>query len=380
MQVRITLQNQTRKQLDQVRRQAERKGDLRQFKRVTAILFVSAGFLYSQIAEKLGVCEDSIRRWRKKLLLRGPEGLCSRKSPGPKSNLTQTQRKELAELIDQGPQACGFAGACWRSPMIQELIYQRFGVFYAEKYISQLLKNMGFSYKKAQTVPDKQDPKKRREWFKKKWPEIYALARRKNAYVLFGDEATFYQSTSSSYTWARKEVIPTFKSKPGRKSYKVLGVIEFFSGRLVSKCHQGSLNSEVYAAFLREVMAQIPGHLILIQDGARYHTSHAMRNFFKRHSNRLTVYQLPPYSPDFNPIERLWKKMRERYTHLKYFPSLESLKNTVIQAFCGFENMPEEILSLFTSYRKRSEALFQAITVTLNINIDFRIGTEKVAA
>ena len=62
------------------------------------------------------------------------------------------QQAALATLIDEGPVKAGFSGACWRSPMIQQLIYDRFGVFYNVFYIAQLLKNLGFSFQKAAFV------------------------------------------------------------------------------------------------------------------------------------------------------------------------------------------------------------------------------------
>ena len=45
-----------------------------------------------------------------------------------------------------------------------------------------------------------------------------------------------------------------------------------------------------------------------------------MQAFFETHKGRLTIEQLPAYSPDFNPIEQLWKKVKKEATHLKYFP------------------------------------------------------------
>ena len=59
-------------------------------------------------------------------------------------------------------------------------------------------------------------------------------------------------------------------------------------------------------------------HLFLIHDGARYHTSQATRQFLEAHSQRITVYPLPSYSPDYNPIEYLWKKTKQRATHNQY--------------------------------------------------------------
>ena len=80
-----------------------------------------------------------------------------------------------------------------------------------------------------------------------------------------------------------------------------------------------------------------------------------MNLFFEKHSERLTVYNLPAYSPDYNPIEKLWKKIKEKETHLHYFPTFESLKLKVQEAVCHFENMQKEILNLFGFYRHLSD-------------------------
>jgi hypothetical protein len=69
--------------------------------------------------------------------------------------------------------------------------------------------------------------------------------------------------------------------------------------------------------------------LVVIQDGARYHTSKAMQQFFDTHADRLTIEQLPAYSPDFNPIEYLWKKIEKEATHLKHFSEFSKLQEKV---------------------------------------------------
>jgi len=85
---------------------------------------------------------------------------------------------------------------------------------------------------------------------------------------------------------------------------------------------------------------------MLIQYGARYHTSAETKRFFAQHAERLTVYQLPSYSPDYNPVEKLWKKLKQQETHLHYFPTFGALSAKVEQALLKFENAPQEILAL----------------------------------
>jgi transposase len=77
-----------------------------------------------------------------------------------------------------------------------------------------------------------------------------------------------------------------------------------------------------------------------------------MNKFFEDNSARLTVYRLPSYSPDYNPIEKLWKKVKEKGTHLHYFPTFEDLKNKVEETLLLFKNAPKEVLSLFVSLKE----------------------------
>mgnify|MGYP002064831989 FL=1 len=260
-------------------------------------------------------------------------------------------------MISQGPQKSGFPGACWRSPMIQWLIYEKFGVEYSVFYIPQLLKSMGFSYQKAKFVADHKDPEKRQLWLEQKWPEILKLAEKKNAYILFGDEASFPQWGSLSYTWAKRGQQPVVKTSGKRRGYKVFGLIDYFTGRFFCKGHdKGRLNTASYQSFLAEVLSKTRKHIILIQDGAPYHTSKAMRQFFAKKANRITVFELPSYSPDYNPIEKLWKKIKEKEIHLHYFPTFDSLKNKVEEALLHFNDLKNEVLSLFGFYKNLAEA------------------------
>ena len=256
------------------------------------------------------------------------------------------QKAALATVIEEGPVKAGFRGACWRSPMIQQLIYDRFGVFYNVFYIAQLLKNLGFSFQKAAFVSDHLDEAKRQAWRTTTWPHILRRAKERKALLLFGDEASFPQWGTLTYTWARRGQQPKVKTCGKRKGYKVFGLIEYFTGYFFYQGQDGRLNSVAYIAFLTRVLAQTTQPIILIQDGAKYHTSAETQAFCAQQSARLQVVQLPAYSPDYNPIEKLWKKIKQQETHLHYFPTFEALTEKVEQALLTFANIPEEILTL----------------------------------
>ena len=350
MRIRIRLGNGIRQEIDEHLQQAYAKGQVRLVRRIHAILSVIEGKPVKEVAAQLGLGTQTVRDYVNALLLKGTASLVYRKPPGRPAKLTKHQRKELTELIKAGPEAAGYESGCWSALLIQHLILVRFGVEYHPHYVCALLDHLGFSFQKARFASDHLNEAARAEWEAETWPTIVHLAEEKDAMILFGDEAGFAQWGSLSYTWAPKGEQPVVKTCGKRKSYKVFGLIEFFSGRLFWQSQPGRFNTGSYQEFLAKVLAETTGHIILIQDGARYHTSRPMTEFFAVHAARLTKFQLPAYSPDFNPIEFLWKKVKKQATHLKYFPTFEALSESVDTALGQFADLPHEILALMGRY------------------------------
>ena len=230
--------------------------------------------------------------------------------------------------------------------MMQQLIYERFGVYYNVFYIAQLLKNFGFSYQKAAFVSDHLAEAKRKAWRTTTWPQRLRLAKARKALRLLGDEASFPPWGTLTYTWARRGQQPKGRPCGKRQGDKVFGVLASFTGRLCYQGQEGRLNSAAYIAFLRRVFAQTTQPLILMQDGAQYQTSAETKACFTQQAARLQVFQLPTYAPDYNPMEKLWKKIKQHDTHLHYFPTFEALTHKVEQALLQFTNTPEEIFAL----------------------------------
>jgi transposase len=235
-----------RQQLYRRLHQAYASGSLRLVKRIHALLALAEGTAVHDVAQMLALGEQTVRDYRHHFLWQGIASLVYQRPPGRPSKLTKTQRKELAGWLESGPQAAGYASGCWSAVMIQDLIARRFGVLYHPHYICTLLDNLGFSYQKARFVSDHLDEVKRLEWRHTKWPRVLRQARQRQALLLFGDEASFAQWGSLSYTWARKGQQPEVPTSGKRHAYKVFGLIDYFSGRFFYKGHTGRFNSESY--------------------------------------------------------------------------------------------------------------------------------------
>lgn len=352
MNIRIRLSSTMRESMLKMLHQALGR-DRRQAKRILAVLGIIDGYSPEETAERLDLSERSVYNYVIAFLHKRLESLKYKRPPGRKRKLTKCQREELSELVDRGPEAAGYDFGCWTSALIKELIEDRFGVCYSVYYIPELMNTLGYSYQRARFVSDHiaDVSEAQAEWMTQTWPEIEALAQKQDAMILFGDEASFAQWGSLSYTWSRKGQQPTVKTSGKRKAYKVFGLIDYLSGAFFYKTLDcGRFNSARYADFLAIVLDSTSQHLILIQDGARYHTSKAMKQFFEDHSDRLTVYQLPTYSPDFNPIEYLWRNVKKLATHLRYHPTFDSLVTKVDEKLQLFASLPDSILALMGKY------------------------------
>jgi transposase len=217
-----------------------------------------------------------------------------------------------------------------------------------------MLHNLGFSFQKARLVSDHLDAVKRLAWLEEKWPAIVRAAKRGKGLILFEDEASLAPWGALSDTWARRGHQPEVPTRGKRKGYKGFGAIAYVSGRLFAQSIAGRLNSETYQAFLHRIMEQTTEHLFFMHDGARYHTSASTQAFLAAHRDRITEHPLPSYSPDYNPIEYLWKKTKQRATHNQYFQEFLALTVAVDKALAYFATHPDTVVGLFGRYCEES--------------------------
>lgn len=82
---------------------------------------------------------------------------------------------------------------------------------------------------------------------------------------------------------------------------------------------------------------------ILVQDNASYHKDGNVWAWFSANRQWLEVHHLPPYSPEFNPTERLWQHTRKNGTHNRYFADIAQLYGTLTRVFRDMQSDPESI-------------------------------------
>jgi transposase len=159
------------------------------------------------------------------------------------------------------------------------------------------------------------------------------------------DECHFQQHGTRCVMWVPpEETDPILLHAPTRKTAALFGAVQPASGRLVTR-QAPQFNAATFEPFLRQLLRHRARgrRLVAILDNATYHYARALDPFLTAHRGVLRLLFLPPYSPELNPIERVWKLARRLCTHNRYFPELEELVAAVAQQMETWRN-PNPVL------------------------------------
>jgi hypothetical protein len=171
--------------------------------------------------------------------------------------------------------------------------------------------------------------------------------------VFFEDECHFKLTLTIIRAWFLVGSCPEIKSPVDRFKVSIFGAMGR-NGQLITLQNE-IFDAETFRLFLiklllnAEVGKKEDGRkkkILLVLDNARYHHAKILQPWLEEVSDLLELFFLPPYSPDLNPIEMLWKKTRRNVTHNRYFSSLQELCYDLKRYWIRFANPNYELMKL----------------------------------
>ena len=136
--------------------------------------------------------------------------------------------------------------------------------------------------------------------------------------------------------------------KPTRKKVGYFGATSLDNGQMEYQ-RADSFNADSFKQFLTQLLSvqlQIKKKICLILDNARWHHAKLLNDFLEKHKDRLELLFMPPYSPECNPQERVWRHTRRKATHNKYFNEEEELVIAVENQFFNWILPNDELWNL----------------------------------
>ena len=310
---------------------------LREGDRIKAILLLNKGLSYEEVAELLLIDEGTVRRWYKIFRIEGIKTLLKDKYIGGTSKLSPTAQLELTAHLGNhvyltAKEICSYVEATYN-------------ITYTTKGMTSLLHQLGFSYKKPKHVPGKANLKAQEEFIEK----YYQLKATKspNDRIYFMDGVHPLHNSQPAYGWIKKGKEQTLKTNTGRQRININGAYDIENHKVIIR-EDESINAQSTIALLEQMLKEQPlGMLYIILDNARYYRSKLVQEFITKNS-RIQFVFLPPYSPNLNIIERLWKLFKKKTTYNEYYEKFSVFKEKCMDFFENIDQYKNELKSLMT--------------------------------
>lgn len=277
--------------------------------RIRAIQLLAQGYGRAEVARILQVAESSVYAWQKAYRDGGLAALSTKIASGRKPLLGDEEMLKLARMLRMNPRQLEFDFGLWTRRRVRELVRREFGVDYSEQNIGRILKMLGFSPQRPSYQALQRDEAKRAQWMEGDFPAIRKRAKDEGAQIFFADEAACRNDYQSGTTWAPVGETPVVNYTAKRENIGMISAISM-RGAMHWRIFEGPMNSERFIGFLKDLIADVKGKIFLIVDNVRYHKSAETRKWAEQHRNRIELFYLPPYSPDLNPDEWVWKNVK----------------------------------------------------------------------
>lgn len=322
----------TPKQRQELLRELKVEDKAKYSDRIKVILLLDDNWTYKTISEALFLDEGTIANYRRRYKDGGIEELVSDDYSGRKTKLSDKECLELQEhlieyLYDNTSSIC-------------EYVNKKYHVKYSISGILALLHKLNFSYKKTKGVPGKANKEKQEQFVKK----LNKITNEKSL-VYFADATHPTHQTELSYGWIMKGNEKEILTSSGRKRLNIFGAISIEKTHVITDFYE-AINQETVSNFLCKLRekSKTSEKIYFILDQGPANKAINVRDVAQMLNIEL-VY-LPPYSPNLNPIERLWKLFKKIALKNKYFEKFEDFENACFGFFDNINKFKKQIKSL----------------------------------
>jgi transposase len=309
-----------KKERERLIQQHRKERDKRICDRIKAVLAHDDGYSYSEIAKILLLDDETIRRhiddYLKNQKLNPENGGSIGKLNKSESRMLTKHLSEMSYLYVKD--ICAY-------------VKKTFKKKYSISGMTKWLHANGFCYKKPHAVPAKANREQQQKFI-----EYYARLKEKAGKkepIYFVDSVHPQYQTHLTYGWilkGKRKLVPTTARQP---RLNFMGGICLNGHRIIYQQANKVVDADSIAGFLCHLRKRHPGrHKIhIIWDNASYHADASVQEFAKNLA--IELHYLPPYSPNLNPIERLWKIMHEKVSANKYYETFSDFTEATLKFF-----------------------------------------------
>lgn len=297
-------------------------------KRMLALRMKYLGFESQSIAEVLGCSRNTIGNYLSLYEQGGRQALKQLNYHQPKSKLDKHQAKVEAAFREQPPHSVREA-----AKRIKDLT----GIKRSPGRVRAFLRRMGMKPRQTGQLPAKADPEQQRQFHDEQLQPLLEKARQGQCHVFFMDGVHFVLAAFVAILWCFERTF--VKTAAGRFRLNVLGAIHATSKEFTGLYNTTYITAATVVQLLEKIAKKYAGlPIYFFLDNARY--QHCKLVLQKATELGIQLIFLPPYSPNLNLIERLWKFVKAEVCAANYFENAESFQKAIIDFLNQLQRKP----------------------------------------
>lgn len=307
------------------------------YMKLSVLILLDMNEPYERIAAILGIGLGTVSNCKNKFEQEGLDKYLDTHYVPYSGKLTDEQLAQLETAV------C--AGLYTRTQEVQAYIETQFEVSYSLSAVLAILKKLDFVYKKTMSTPGKADVVQQEAFLAELEPFLEEIEADEVVYFL--DAVHPQHNTRSDYVWVKRGEEKAIPTNTGRSRININGAMNAHQPEDVVILEAERIDGQATIALFDKIQAQNSDKktIYLFSDNAKYYYSLKLKEYLVKNP-RIVLFYLPPYSPNLNLIERLWKFLRNKIINTTYYPTFSEFRKAILKFFENLDDYREELRTL----------------------------------